>query len=397
MIVSAHAQPRGPSPTSPPSYRTTVRGPSQQGRATDKLLLLRTTLARESKVPGRGPTREPPAGHRSPKLENFVTARGPTDRRPPDSRRSSGPLGSPARHAITPPHALDRRGDVLLEVEYIGPHTGTVDFVACLCLEEDTPEANNSAPAPLSFRAEAPCAPQHKYIRLTLPARAHDLHDTSITLCVANPEHWIVHDISISGDTLLVEAGDLPGELFTNHPGRIPLHLGRLRAKEELVIEALYMGPLTSASLAYEVSGYELPTQANEPVSAFLAMSCGVPIKGTVQIQGNVSVPEGYAFLPEEIVLRDPHKRHGLDVRNGQKSQFAARDQFPGDLFGEGVQRYQPRFDPISRDNPLTMFFTYAGGDPQGEPLFCGIVGRLVSLPFPATALATAPRSSAEL
>lgn len=284
-------------------------------------------------------------------------------------------------------HLLSIDGDVVLEVKYVGPRTNTdkVYFVGCLCLEADSSENTASSPRmSLPLRAESPQVQQGEQIRLALPIRAHDLHDASFTLQVPHPEHWVVKDISIGGDTLLVQAGDLPGELLTNRPGRVPLQLGRLRAREELTVQALYMGPLPSASLSYKISGCELPAEPNKSISAFLPMSCGVPFEGRFQIPGRVGVPRGYAFLPEEIVLRSPHKWTIIGVRNGALCEFAGSGAVPGCLFGEDAQGGQ-HLPVISQGVEFLIIAEPADAGSPRAPFFCGLVGSVVRLPAPAS------------
>jgi hypothetical protein len=274
-----------------------------------------------------------------------------------------------------------------LEVEYVGPHADRADkahFVACLCLEEEGQKQQDSRgpEGRTLFRvhAESPNTARDKKIHLTLPPRTYDLHDTSLTLQVTNPEHWLVEDVSIGGDTLLINAGDLPGELFTGRPGRVPLHLGRLRAKEELIIQGRYTGPLASAALSYEVSGYDLPVQTNTPISTFLTMSWGELIKGGLQLTPHIGVPRGYAFLPEEVVLRDPSEWNVVDAKNGTISQFSASGAVPGVLFGEGAQGGQ-HLALIQPDTGFTLIADYVGDKLSGAPFYCAVIGRIVRLP----------------
>jgi len=200
-----------------------------------------------------------------------------------------------------------------------------------------------------------------------------------------------VTDIKIGGDTLLVEDGDLPGELFMDRPERVPLRLGRLRAREELVVQALYIGPLQSAPLVYEVTGSETPTSTAPADSAFLAMSTGVPIfpAQAVQITGTVDIPRGYAFLPEEVILRDPEKWVVNKITIGSNAHFAMSGDVPGILFGAHTRGCKLSFPALygGRNEPkLVMVFTYVGSNNRGEGLCCGIVGRIVREPSPVQA-----------
>jgi hypothetical protein len=250
--------------------------------------------------------------------------------------------GSPAKLPLL---TMDR--DVTLEVEYVGQETYDGGFIACLCLENDQQERDLRAPqdqpksgdpATLAFLAKSPPIVRGEQICLSLPMRAHDLHITDLILRVTEPAHWLVSDILIGEDTLLVDDGDLPGELLADRPGRVPLRLGRLRAKEELTLQATYIGPLVSAaaSLSFEVFGSEVPA----------------------------------------------HKA----VRNSTSSQFAACGSIPGTLFGGRARECQPYFDAVLGGNTFLLIADYVGSNLEGETLVCGVVGRVVRLPPPVVA-----------
>ena len=175
-------------------------------------------------------------------------------------------LSDPGPESVARLPALPVEDGVELAVEYVGPEASGEPLVACLCAESDADLESREVRGSLgpagpgspgvSFRAESRRVSPGEQVRLPLPARAHDLHIWDLTLRVDEPTHWIVSDVLVNGDTLLVESGDLPGELLADRPGRAPLRLGRLRASEDLVVQATYVGPSPSSSLAYEVSGF---------------------------------------------------------------------------------------------------------------------------------------------
>ena len=288
---------------------------------------------------------------------------------------------------------ISMSGGVELAVEYVGPEDSGECLVACLCAESDVESSRDlrhgshgpvgrASPdsAARSFLAESPLVSRGERIQLPLSPRAHDLYVSGLTLRVADPTHWLVSDVLIGGDTLLVESGDLPGELLADRPGRAPLGLGRLRAKEDLVVQATYVGPLSSASLAYEVSGSEVPACDVAGNSAFLPMSSSA--RGDVLMHTRVGVPPGYAFLPEEIVLRDPERWAVKDVRVGCVSQFSQSGEVPGVLFGARTRKCRLSFDPVpGSDVDLSLSFRYLGPGLVGGPIACGAVGRVVRLP----------------
>lgn len=303
-------------------------------------------------------------------------------------------LANPGAESAALLPSLPVEDHVELEVDYIGPESSGEHLVACLCadlqddptsLDDDTrnqqaPTIHGTDPVTILRTVSVPVAPGEK-ISLPLPERAHDLHVYGLTLRVAEPSHWIVNDILIGGDTLLVEAGDLPGEIFTDRPERVPLRLGRLCVKETLVVQATYTGPLPSASLAYEVAGTEVPTGSPAADSAFLPMSTGVPVFGSAQITGRVGLPHDYAFLPEEVVLRDSDKWIVNDIKIAGISLFASSGDVPGELFGAHTRGCRLHFSAVPRSVDLVIIATYKGLVVEGEPILCGVVGRVVRLP----------------
>jgi hypothetical protein len=124
-----------------------------------------------------------------------------------------------------------------------------------------------------------------------------------------------------------------------------------------------------------------MPTISTTADAAFLPMSSDVPFCGTAEVRSLIGVPPGYAFLPEEIVLRDPEKWTVTEVKAQLKSQFAAGGCVPGILFGGRAQGCQPDFDAVQGGDTFSLMVSYAGSNPGGEQFVCGAVGRVVRLP----------------
>ncbi len=279
--------------------------------------------------------------------------------------------------------------DVELEIEYVGSALGGEHFVACLCAEKGAQGTSSTSgpvnpkdsrdPRHVSFLVASRPVAYGEQICLPLPPRAHDLHVSDLVLRVAEPTHWLVSDVLIGGDTLFVEAGNLPGELLADRPGRAALRLGRLRAREDLVVQATYVGPQASALLGYEVSGSEEPTSDVAADSAFLPMSHRVTAIGESLVRSRVGVPRGFAFLPEEVVLRDPDTWVVSDVRVGHMSQFACSGYVPGTLFGTGTRGCQLNFSAVQYDDELGLHVRGVGPNTGG--IICGAVGRVIRMP----------------
>jgi hypothetical protein len=233
--------------------------------------------------------------------------------------------------------------------------------------------------AAIKLWARAVSSKHGEHVVLALPDRAHDLYVTDLTLRVANPEHWMVSDVCVGDDTLFVDAGQVPGEIFADRPGRTRIRLGRLRAQEALVVRAYYVGPLPEACFAYEVTGAEVPVGEIGGDVAFLPLTSDVPIKPgpirtVVQVTTRAGVPQGYAFVPEEVVLRDPSHWIVGSVRVGNVMQFVCVGAVPGAVFSHGPLW----FDPVRSRMDFVLQMTSAGSATGGGSLACGCVGRVV-------------------
>lgn len=294
----------------------------------------------------------------------------------------------PASSALLPRLSVD--GGVELEIKYVGPEPTGEFFRACLCVEEVPAAGGTNGKIPhdqerareaphVSFLATSPAVASGVQVKLPLPARTHDLYISGLTLRVDEPSHWVVNDILIDNDTLLVNHGDLPGEILTERPGRPPLRLGRLRAREDLVVIATYIGPLLIASLTYEVSGSEVPTSDRAADSAFFSMSTPVPIATHALIHSRADLPRGYAFVPEEVILHEPEKWDVGDIHVGVESMFAGSGYAPGVIFGANTHGDRPNLNKaLDYGVELRFDLSYSGSNPTGKLLLCGIIGRVI-------------------
>lgn len=286
----------------------------------------------------------------------------------------------PESMAQLPPLCMD--GGVELRVVYMGSKTDGEFFRACLHAGGKTgvlcPEVKQASLK--SFRTEARPVMPGEQVRLSLPARFNDLYISKLILQVANPSHWLVSDILMGDDTLFVESGTLPGELFSERPGSAPLQLPCLRAGEDFAVQATYVGPCEEASLVYEVSGSEIPGDMED--SAFLPMSSSVKIlpSQSLLVSGDVDLPVGYAFLAEDVVLRDPDKWIVNDVKVGNMSLFACSGDAPGEIFGALARECRLSYNKLPSGVPLVIIATYVGSNLAGEPFICGVRGRIVQV-----------------
>lgn len=302
-------------------------------------------------------------------------------------RGSHPALSDPGPESSAKLPLLPVNDGISLEFEYIGPQVNGEPFVACLCMEDGQDRTSPVQPdrkdsSTLSFLAESLPVSPGEQICLPLPARAHDFFVSGLTLRGVEPSHWLINDVIVGSDTLLIDDGDLPGELLADRPERVPLRLGRLRAKEELIVKATYIGPLASAALSYEVLGSEMPLRETAADTAFLPMSSSATADGgSLCISSKVSVPTGFAFVPEEVVLRDPDNWIMVDVRMGMRLLFAALGEVPGALFGARTRGCRLNFPAVSGGQSLSTVVGYIGTHIASSLFVCGAVGRIVRLP----------------
>jgi len=303
-----------------------------------------------------------------------------------------------------PPVPINFPGGVELEVEYVGGaiRSSKETFLACFCADvvvdpdpgaELVERERSSLGAPTgatSVVAQSGLVRKGESVRVPLLPRSNDFFVSGISLLVDCPGDWIVDDVVVGGDTLLVDSGSLPGDLFARWSRRSPdlkfrlpqLSLGRVHAGDSFFVSATYQGA-SPAIFEYEVSGHEVPVGDAAGDSAFLPVDSGIKIlTGTTSVVcGRADLPDGYCFIPEGVVLRDPENWVILDVKAGNRSQFAQGGDIPGVAFGAHTVGCPMTIEPIYPGGDLSVVARYVGGDGDGGRLVFGVVGRVARVP----------------
>lgn len=278
---------------------------------------------------------------------------------------------------------------VVLSVTYVGPNAGGEFLEAALFGWEgqppvaigpatDPPRANDR----LSEQARSPEVATGEEVELPLRIGAPSLFVDRLT--IADADSWIVNDVRVRGESIFVQRGEIPGEMFSAG-GSADVILGLLAAGDLVEVVGTHVGESPTARLVVKLSGTPRPPRDVSASTLFLPMSSGVNILPAMsaQITGRPQlalVPRGSAFLPERVVLVNGGHWIINDVRAGVSSQFAQSGDVPGVAFSSRAVGCHVRFAPVCALQDFVMVSTYAGFDAGGAPFYCGVQGRLVRL-----------------
>jgi len=270
--------------------------------------------------------------------------------------------------------------EIVAVVTYNGPNEKGECFEAALFGWEGRPpvkpvgrkkHADADVQDRVSVRAESKPVVPCETIKLPLVVASPALYVDRLT--IEDGKSWIVNDILVRGRSILVQAGDLPGDMFS---GLEPVILEPLEEKDRVEIMATYVGIEAAARLVIELSGSEKAPSIPPVVSYFLPMSTGVEILPTqsAQITGR---PQRH-FLPERLVLANPDRWIVNSIRCGVRHQFADGGDIPGETFGVSTAGNQMIFDPLQAGQDFVIVTTHGEDFEVGAPFFCGAQGRLV-------------------
>ncbi len=303
-----------------------------------------------------------------------------------------------------PPVPIDFPHGVELDVEYVGgaARSSKETFLACFYADVavdlepgsgSVERERNSSGTPTgatSVVAQSGLVRKGESVCVPLPPRSSDFFASGISLLVDHPSDWIIEDVVVGGDTLLVDSGGLPGDLFARWSRRSPdlefrlpqLSLGRVRAGDSFFVSATHQGA-SPAIFEYEVSGHEVPAGNTAGDYAFLPVDSGTKIlTGTTSVVcGRADLPDGYCFIPEGAVLQDPESWVILDVKVGNRTQFAQGGDVPGVAFGACTVGCPMTIEPIYPGMGLSVVARYMGSDRDGGRFVFGVVGRVARVP----------------
>jgi hypothetical protein len=108
---------------------------------------------------------------------------------------------------------------------------------------------------------------------------------------------------------------------------------------------------------------------------ALLPMSSGVNILPNTSAQ-ITSRLQNFAFRPERILIGGtPGDWIVNDIKVGNRSQFSQSGDIPGETFASTATDPFVSFATVSDGQPFAMTVTYVGGNPDGAPFVCAVLG----------------------
>ena len=265
---------------------------------------------------------------------------------------------------------------IIVEVTYTGSNAKGENFEATLfgwegCRPPTTSTDRREEDDRISERVASGNVPTGKTVQLPLTVAAPTLFVDRLTL--ADAKDWVVNDVRTHGKSILVQSGDLPGEMFSDSARVI---LEPLKAGSLVEIVATYIGSSAFARLQIELSGFTKPPSTPRELSCFLPMSTGVPILPTqsAQITGRPQVD----FLPERLVISDPDAWIIDDITIGIRRQPASLGALPGQSFSSRTVGSHMTLDPVRRGQDFVLVVTRGDDCKVDAPFFCGVQGRCI-------------------
>jgi hypothetical protein len=305
---------------------------------------------------------------------------------------------APAECGALPRKEL-RAGDrISLGVTYQGASPEGASFMGCFF------GSTQAASSIVSARpTEDLCGIAALHVVADLPARHAEVSRVRIPipsdcwsrrLALACPGDWIVNDVLVDDQSILLPDGDmfsgswLPGELFSGSTGsRGVLRIGRLAAGSSLVVEATYVGHQEQAFLGCVLQVHARPDESDSEggLSTFVSLSSGgvsVLAGGCMQITAKPLIPRGYVFRPQHLMFREAHKWVIQDLGVGNLAQFAAWGDVPGEAFAWNAVDNDVVTDVLSKEAGklrLTLMNVEPGEPSEcvSSPVVAGVGGTL--------------------
>lgn len=197
-------------------------------------------------------------------------------------------------------------------------------------------------------------------------------------LVIADAENWIVHDIKVShfresndegylresddggyytfGNSIFVQAGDVPGELFADSRRVILEPLG---AKSRVEIMATYIGTKPSSHLVVELSGTTTQTNVDELRTYFLPLSTNALVEPTQSAQ--ITARPQMHFIADRLVISDADNWVINNLMIGMKCQFAQSGDIPAQAFARNAVGCEVAFDRMHVAMDVVLVTTRVG------------------------------------
>jgi hypothetical protein len=193
------------------------------------------------------------------------------------------------------------------------------------------------------------------------------------------PADWIVNDIQIGGRSQLIQAGDLPGEMFAASAINASLSLEGAYVGMEFVMFVTYVGK-NEAGASFDCVA--LGTASDVPRASRARML--LPMSSGVNILTNASAritsrPQTGDFRPDRIILGGvPSDWIIGEVKVGNSSQLAQAGDLPGGMFALGSTLPAYPLETILVGMDFSLLATYVGTNPDGAPFVCGVIGDMI-------------------
>lgn len=201
--------------------------------------------------------------------------------------------------------------------------------------------------------------------KLQFKITAPTLFVTRVT--IANAADWVVHDVRVKNHSIFVQAGDVPGEMFS---GNAPVILDPLEAGDQIDVLATHVGrrgPTTC--LAVEVTGTAEAPEGPRVPSYFLPISTGVSILPEQAAQ--ITARPQRSFAPERVVISQPYAWIVNSIVVGLRHQFAATGDLPGQCFDSAAVGTHVRLDTVQPGQDFQVV-VMRHPDCEGGAAFCG-------------------------
>lgn len=229
-------------------------------------------------------------------------------------------------------------------------------------------------------------------------------------LAIEDAVDWIVHDVVVGGESLMLNSGNLPGAMFSDGPGSQPINMGRLSSGGEFAIVVTYVGLREGGStLRYRLSGPRysrgrstsvpqalleissivnlLPftsahiiarvrTPGGNEFAKYAGPAGGHPLGMIPRLR---SIPEGFGLRLVRVVIDHADDWVVNDFKIGVASQFAQSGDVPGAAFSSDAAPGLISFDPARSKIDVAITVTYVGLSVSGAHFVCGAVGDVVS------------------
>ena len=223
----------------------------------------------------------------------------------------------------------------------------------------------------ITERMESKTTPAGKLVNLPVRIKTPTFFVDRFVIQEAN--NWIVNDIRVRDRSIFAQAGDIPGEMFSES---VSVILEPLATDDCVEVLATYIGSEKAGRLVVELSGTAAVPDGPRDTSYFLPMSTGIEVLPTQSVQ--ITARPQFHFICDRIVIADAASGSVdgwivNDIKLGNRSQFVQAGDVPAQAFsGRGIgTNITLGAVPVGQD----VVFVATRID-DSAPFCCGIQGR---------------------